>query len=38
MREWILSFGGQVEALEPEELRSDLRRQAEKMSERYRGT
>jgi len=35
MREWVLSFGGQVEVLEPEQLRADLWRQAEKMMKFY---
>ena len=35
MREWILSFGGRVEVLEPEQLRADLRQQAKKMLELY---
>lgn len=38
MREWVLSFGGQAEALEPEELRADLLRQAQAMAKKYRGT
>lgn len=38
MREWVLSFGGQAEALEPEELRADLLRQAQAMVKKYRGT
>lgn len=36
MLEWVLSFGGQVEVLEPLQLRKDLRRQAEKMLEKYK--
>ena len=38
MREWVLSFGGRAEVLEPEELRADLLRQAEVMAKKYRGT
>lgn len=38
MREWVLSFGGRVEVLEPKELRADLLRQAEDMLKKYRGT
>lgn len=38
MREWVLSFGARAEVLEPEELRSDLLRQAETMLKKYRGT
>lgn len=38
IREWVLSFGGQAEVLEPEELRADLLRQAEAMLKKYRGT
>ena len=38
MREWVLSFGGRAEVLEPDELRTDLLRQAEAMAKKYRGT
>lgn len=38
MREWVLSFGDQAEVLEPEELREDLRRQAENLLKQYQGT
>ena len=38
MREWVLSFGERVEALEPEDLRADLLRQAERMVKKYRRT
>ena len=38
MREWVLSFGGRAEVLEPDELRTDLLRQAEAMLKKYRGT
>lgn len=38
MREWVLSFGEQVEVLEPDGLRVDLLRQAEGMLKKYRGT
>ena len=38
MREWVLSFGNRAEVLEPEELRADLKRQAEAMLKKYRGT
>lgn len=38
MREWVLSFGEWAEVLEPEELRTDLTRQAEAMLKKYRGT
>ena len=36
MREWVLSFGSQVEVLEPEQLRADLRQQAEKILDKYK--
>lgn len=36
MLEWVLSFGGQAEVLEPRRLREDLRRHAEKMLENYK--
>lgn len=35
MRAWILSFGDQVEVLEPAQLRADLRRQAKNLLARY---
>jgi len=35
MLEWVLSFGGQAEVLEPAELRTDLPRQAETMVKKY---
>ena len=35
MLEWVLSFGGQAEVLEPQRLREELRLQAEKMLENY---
>lgn len=38
MREWVLSFGDRTEVLEPEELRADLKQQAEAMLKKYRGT
>ncbi len=38
MREWVLSFGDQAEVLEPEELREDLRHQAENLLKQYQGT
>lgn len=38
MREWMLSFGALAEVLEPEELRADLRQQAEAMVKKYRET
>ena len=38
MREWVLSFGDRVEVLEPEELRADLRRQAENLLRQYQDT
>lgn len=38
MRQWILSFGDQVRVLEPEELRTDIRRQYENILQRYRET
>lgn len=38
MREWVLSFGGQAEVLEPKDLRTELLRQAEAMLKKYRGT
>ena len=34
--EWIFSFGDQIELLEPRELRGEIRRQAEKIAEKYR--
>lgn len=36
MLEWVLSFGGQAEVLEPRRLREDLRRHAERMLEKYK--
>lgn len=36
MREWVLSFGSQVEVLKPEQLRDDLRQQAEKILDKYK--
>lgn len=36
MREWVLSFGSQVEVLKPPQLRKDVQRQAEKMLEKYK--
>ena len=38
MREWVLSFGNRAEVLEPGGLRADLKRQAEAMLKKYRGT
>lgn len=38
MREWVLSFGSRAEVLEPGGLRADLKRQAEAMLKKYRGT
>lgn len=35
MREWVLSFGEQVEVLEPEPLRRDVWAQAKRLVERY---
>ncbi len=35
MLQWVLGFGGQVEVLEPDKLRQDLRRHAERMCEKY---
>lgn len=33
---WVLSFGEDVQVLEPPELREELRRQGEKLAERYK--
>lgn len=38
MREWVLSFGDRAEVLEPEELRTELLRQAKGMQKKYQGT
>lgn len=36
MLEWVVSFGGQAEVLEPLRLRKDIQHQAEKMLEKYK--
>lgn len=38
MRQWVLSFGDQVRVWEPEELREDIRKQAEHILEREKET
>jgi len=36
IRRWILSWGTQVEVLEPKELRADLKKEAEGLAAVYR--